>query len=191
MTDYSTADTLFQGVVQGCLLGQQDRVDGLNSRIQDRQFSDTDLRPNYDPRPVSTRYSRFPIIDPVMNRNTNLKQYPSNITLEKNNKVPIFYSGSTNAPVLRNIDLETKLRNQTTALQHGAPQGMFVPSSNSDLYKTEIPQSSNLGEQPFPELFDQTKVQTKTVPTIQKYTSIGNMEFFNHTRTQLRNISQI
>ena len=75
MTDYSTADTLFQGVVQGCLVGQKDRVDGLNDRIQGRQFSDIELRPNYDPRPVSTKYSRFPIIDPVMNINSNFKNY--------------------------------------------------------------------------------------------------------------------
>jgi hypothetical protein len=190
MTHYSTADTLFQGVVQGCLFGQQDRVDALNNRIQGRQFSDTELRPNFDPRPVATKYSRFSIIDPVMNRNRNLKTYNMNITLD-NYKNPIFYSASTNGHVLRNIDLETNLRNQNVALQHGAPQGIYVPSSNSDLYRFEIPQSSNLGGQPFPELFDHTKLQNDTVPTITKYSSIGNMELFNHTRTQLRNTSQL
>lgn len=190
MTDYSTADTLFQGVVQGCLFGQQDRVDALNDRIHGRQFSDIELRPNYDPRPVSTKYSRFPIIDPVMNRNSNLKTYNTINSLD-NNKTPVFYSGSNNAPVLRNIDLETKLRNQTHALQHGAPQGIFVPSSKSDLYNIDIPLSSNLGEQPFPELFNQNKFQSHKVPTITKYTSIGNMDFFNHTRTQLRNTTKL
>lgn len=186
MTEYSNSEMLFQGVVQGCLVGQQDRVDALNDRIQGRQFSDIELRPNYDPRPVSTKYCKFPIIDPVINRNRDLKTYNNNPTLD-NNKIPAFYSGSNNAPFLRNIDLETNLRNQNIRLQHGAPQGMYVPSSNSDLFKTEIPQSSNLGEQPFPELFNQTKVQNTTVPSITKYTSIGNMELFNHTRTQLRN----
>jgi len=190
MTDYSTADTLFQGVAQGCLVGQTDRVDGLNDRIQERQFSDIELRPDYDPRPVSTKYSRFPIIDPVTNINSNFKNY-NNINTLANNKIPVFYAGSTNAPVLRNIDLETNLRNQTHALQHGAPQGIFVPSSNSDLYKIEIPHSSNLGEQPFPELFHQNMFKTTIVPTITKYNSIGNMDFFNHTRTQLRNTSQL
>jgi hypothetical protein len=188
MTEYSTSNNLFQGVVQGCLIGQQDRVDDLNERIQGRQFADIELRPNYDPRPVSTKYCKFPIIDPNMTLNRNLKTYTTNATLA-NHKIPEFYSGSTNGPFLRNIDLETNLRNQNIRLQHGAPQGMYVPSSNSDLYKIEISQSSNLGEQPFPALFNQTNVQNTTVPTITKYTSIGNMELFNHTRTQLRNIS--
>ena len=190
MTDYSSSDNLFQGVVQGCLFGQQDRVDALNERIQGRQFADIELRPNYDPRPVSTKYSRFPIIDPVIKRNANLKTYDINNTLD-NNKNPFFYGASNNAHVLRNVDLETKLRNQTTALQHGAPQGMYVPSSKSDLYHIEIAGSSNMGEQPFPELFNTPKIQNSTIPTITKYTSIGNSDFFNHTRTQLRNTTQI
>ena len=190
MTEYSTADTLFQGVVQGCLYGQHDRVDDLNERIKDRQFTDTPLRPNYNPIPVSTKYSRFPIIDPVINRNINLNTYPPLETLD-NKKVPVFYAASNNAPFLRNIDLETNLRNQTTALQHGAPQGMYVPSSTSDLYRVEILQSSNMGEQPFPNLFTTTHIQNPTVPTITKYPSIGNANLFNHTRTQLRNTTNI
>jgi len=190
MTEYSTADTLFQGVVQGCLYGQQDRVDDLNERINDRQFTDTALRPNYNPIPVSTKYCKFPIIDPVLNRNKNLKTYPYPETLE-NKKVPVFYAASNNAPFLRNIDLETNLRNQNITLQHGAPQGMYVPSSTSDLYRVEIAQSSNSGEQPFPNLFTTTRIQNPTIPSIMKYPSIGNADLFNHTRTQLRNTTNL
>lgn len=189
MTEYSTTNNLFQGVVQGCLFGQQDRVDTLNERMNDRVFPDINLRPNYDPRPVSTKYCRFPTADQnYVRRTSNLVNAP--ITVEHSN-APTFYAASNNAPFLRNIDLETNLRNQTTALQHGAPQGVYVPSSTSDLYRIEIPNSSNIGEQPFPELFTQSKIQNASTPSILKYPSIGNSGFFNHTRTQLRNTVQM
>jgi hypothetical protein len=180
------------GVVNGVYYCNNDRVDELNDRIYARYVPDSNLRPNYDPRPVSTKYSRFTIIDPVIKRNVNLKMYNNYNTLD-NNKIPFFYSGSNNGHVLRNVDLETKLRNQNIALQHGAPQGMYVPSSKSDLYHIDIPGSSNIGEQPFPELFNNntSNIQNPTIPTINKYTSIGNSDFFNHTRTQLRNTTQI
>jgi hypothetical protein len=115
-------------------------------------------------------------------------QYKSNLA---DSKIPIFYASSNNAAVLRNIDLETNLRNQTIALQHGAPQGMYVPSSKSELYNIDIAKSSNIGDQPFPDLFTNTKLQNPTIPSITKYPNIGKSELFNHTRTQLRNIVQM
>jgi len=189
MTEYSTTDNLFKGVVQGCLSGQQDRVDALNERIYDRVFPDTNLRPNYDPRPVSTKYCRFPTADENYDRRTNnLVNAPM---FFEHSDTYIFHAGSNNAQFLRNIDLETNLRNQSTALQHGAPQGIYVPSSTSDLYRVPISSSSNTGEQPFPELFNQTKSPSISIPSITKYPSIGNSNFFNHTRTQLRNTAQM
>jgi len=185
MTEYSTTENLFQGVVQGCLFGQQDRVDALNERINDRVFPDVGLRPNYDPRPASTKYCRFPS---YTRQTINQGQGPN---ILDNYTTPSFYAASNNAPFLRNIDLETNLRNQTTALQHGAPQGVYVPSSNSDLYQVITPSSSIVGEQPFPGLFNQTKTQNTSTPSILKYPSIGNSGFFNHTRTQLRNTAQL
>jgi hypothetical protein len=192
MAEYSTVDTLFQGVVQGCMYGQQDRVDDLNERIQSRQFTDTNLRPNYDPRPVQNKYSRFSIIDPKLSLKINepLKTYDCKPYLANSN-VPIFYAASNNATIMRNIDLETNLRNQTIALQHGAAQGVYVPSSKSDLYRVAVPESSNVGEQPFPDLFTSTKIQNPTTPSIHKYPNIGKSPLFNHTRTQLRNTAQV
>jgi len=187
MAEYSNTDTLFQGVVQGCLSGQQDRVDDLNERIQGRQFSNLDLRPNYDPRPVQNKYSRFSIIDPKSSFQINepLKTYDCKPHLANS----IFYAASKNAVILRDIDLETNLRNQKVALQHGAEQGVYVPSSKSDLYRIAIPESSNIGEQPFPDLFTPTNVSNSTVPIIHKYPNIGKSPLFNHTRIQLRNIA--
>jgi hypothetical protein len=187
MTEYSNADNLFEGVVQGCLYGQQDRVDALNNRIIDRQFPDIELRPNYDPRSVSTKYIKFAITDPIQKK-SEFKSYNCNTNSSLgNSKLPVFYSGSNNAPSLRNIDIETNLRNQTVALQHGAYQSIYVPSSKSELYNIEIPKSSLEGEQPFPELFNQTKTHNSIFPSISNNINIGKQEFFNHTRTQLRN----
>jgi hypothetical protein len=187
MTEYSTSDNLFQGVVQGCLFGQNDRVDDLNDRMYGRYFPDNALRPNYDPRPVPTKYMKFPIINPeykVRIQEPLKEYYPLNNTTLGETKTP-FFSGSNNVPIMRNIDLETNLRNQSNALQRGAHQGTFVPSSKSDLYKVEISNSSNMGEQPFPELF-----QNYTYSTRPLNIDIGNAPLYNHTRTQLRNLSR-
>ena len=151
------------GIVQGFYCGQQDRVDELNTRIQSRFVPDSELRPNYDIRPVSTKYSHFPIID---------------------RKKPTEYLGKAGlAPFIRNIDTETILRNQTVALQNGIGQAVYVPSSNSDLYNTTV--ISRQSEQPFPDLFVKPTFSTNIPPIANQ--NIGKSEFFNYTRTQLRN----
>jgi hypothetical protein len=175
MADFSSSNSLFQGVVQGCLIGQQDRVDQINERIKDRQYPDTPLRPNYDPRPVSTKYSHFPII----NRRINIYEPFQNYSLGISSFSPYAKYGTT----LPNVDIEMNLRNQFVSLQHGADQGVYVPSSKSDLFQIPTYSSSIIGEQPFP-----------TLSSIPQYSnnrvidpSIGKNELFNHTRTQLRN----
>jgi hypothetical protein len=178
MSNYSTANQLFEGVVHGCLQGQQDRVDALNERIQSRQFPDTTLRPNYDPRPVPTKYSLFPIVDRRKRIEEPLQQYNSPLG---NSSYPSMLPG----PCFKNVDTETVLRNQTIALQHGAEQGVYVPSSRSDLFQVPVAQSSIQGEQPFPNLFSKLDIQSN-MPAIANQ-PIGKSEFFNHTRTQLRN----
>jgi hypothetical protein len=47
-------------IVDGLYTCQQERTDELNERMFSRIHSDNSLRPNYDPRPVSTKYSVFP-----------------------------------------------------------------------------------------------------------------------------------
>ena len=179
MSNYSATNQLFEGVVHGCLQGQQDRVDALNERIQSRQFPDTALRPNYDPRPVPTKYALFPIVDRRKRIEEPLQQY--NSPLGNSSSFPSMLPG----PNFRNVDAETVLRNQTVALQHGAYQGVYVPSSQSDLYRIPVAQSSIQGEQPFPDLFSKLDIP-QNIPAIASQ-PIGQSSFFNHTRTQLRN----
>jgi len=169
------------GIVEGFFNGQQDRVDELNHRIQSRQFPDNALRPNFDPRPVPTKYAVFPIID---------RRTPANYPIESNYLDDYGFSPATqNGPAktyLQNIDVETILRNQTVALQRGATQGVFVPSSNSDLYRMNLPSPSIKTPQPFPNLSNSSSFSTSASNTVSNQ-PIGKSTFFNHTRVQLRN----
>ena len=44
------------GIPTGISYGQNERVDELNSRLFDRNHPDQSLKPNFDFRPVSTKY---------------------------------------------------------------------------------------------------------------------------------------
>ena len=179
---YNTNDKI-HGVPNGVLYGQHERVDGLNNRMASRQFSDNPLEPNFNIRPVSTKYAHFPTLDrqPIVKEKS---QKYENYSLSKN-----FNPGSDKAPVsgyFSNVDLETNMRNQHFALQHGASQGTYVPTSASELYNVRVPFS--VGEpQPHPDLFQKQQFANEMHPNLM-HTNIGNDRFFNHTRTQLRNM---
>ena len=162
---------------------QQERVDELNTRILDRQFPDVALEPHYDPRPVPTKFSYFPIIDrkkPMKETAKSYGEYKVDDTFAPmTDKAP--FSGYVN-----NIDKEMALRNQYFALQRNTPQSQYIPSTESDLYNVTI--VSKPSEQPFKDLFSPNKFDNTPHPNIASAgLSIGNDTFFNHTRTQLRN----
>lgn len=167
------------GVPSGVYYGQNERTDELNSRMTSRQFPDSPLQPNFDPRPVSTKYAHFPIGNRRVPANEPILPY-----IDYNSSAN-FYPGSANAPVsgyYNKIDVETVLRNQGFALQRGADQNVYVPSSTSDLYQVSV--VSRPSEQPHPMLFQQPQFEQKNCPHLA---NIGTDRFFNHTRTQLRN----
>ena len=100
-----------------------------------------------------------------------------------------FNPGSQRAPpsgYMNNIDIETRLRNQHFALQHGAEQGIYVPSSSSDLYRTRVPLGSQQDPQPHPDLFQIPEFDQSPNQNIAD-SGIGKEFLYNHTRTQLRN----
>jgi hypothetical protein len=170
------------GVPEGIYYGQNERVDELNARINTRHFPDSPLEPNFDPRSIPTKQSRFPIV----NRRKSFHE-PVVPYLDYNQKAN-FNPGTHRAPpsgFLNNIDTETILRNQTFALQKGAEQAVYVPSSNSDMYKVIVPNGSINEQQPHPELFTRQQFDQSLHPNVQG-TNIGRDRFFNHTRTQLR-----
>lgn len=155
--------------------------DDINGRMEQRHYSDTPLNPNYNPRPISTKYTHLQVYQSRKPANETLLKYPEFETQTN------FYPGSQNAPFAgysNSVDLETILRNQTTKLQHGAEQSVYIPSSNSDLYKTQMPIESQPMQQPHPNLFKKEKY----APSSNNFhPNIGQDMLFNHTRTQLRN----
>ena len=101
-----------------------------NSRIYDRNIPSQTLQPYLDVRPVLTKYSYFPIVDPRKELNVSLIQTPTY------NVHSVFNPGNTTSPwsgFASNINKESELRNQIYALQK-CSQAIYVPSSKSDLY---------------------------------------------------------
>ena len=180
-SDQMNNNNKIYGVPVGVFYGQNERVDELNTRIKNRQFPDSPLEPNFNPRPVPTKYSIFPII----NRRAPMHE-PVIPYLLYNNSVN-FNPGNSRAPIsgyVQNVDVETVLRNQTFALQSRADQNVFVPASNSELYNVKV--ISRPSEQTHPLLFDKQSFNSAIHPN-NANANIGKDQFFNHTRNQLRN----
>lgn len=171
------------GVPNGLLVGQHSRVDELNERINSRQFSDKPLAPNFDPRPVMTKYAYFPGLDRRPPSNIPIKSYLdhsviSNFSPATQNGPPTTYFNS--------IDTESILRNQTVSLQKGTTQGTYVPSSDSDLYKVDVP--SKQSHQPHPSLFHHQPINSTQRELKTSHLPIGKDTLHNHTRVQLRSL---
>jgi len=173
------------GVPYALLQGQNERVEELNHRMIERVFPDISLEPNFDPRPVPTKYSLFPICDRYASTTVpiqpHLDYYPE----------IMFNPGNSKGPVngyLRRVDLENDLRSQTRLLKSGDPiQGNYIPSLESDLYIVNLTNKKPIigfQEQTHPLLFTPFLLQT-TGSNIENK-GVGANNFNNHTRTQLR-----
>jgi len=149
----------------------------INNRIYDRNIPSQPLQPYLDVRPVMTKYSIMPIVDPRREVGTQLTQLPNyNI----NN---IFNPGNTQSPWSGfNVNQESVLRNQIYALQD-CSLATYVPSSKSDLYQWSIPSSKNI-EQPHELLFSKDKF-CEFNPNPDK---LGHAIFNNATRVQLKEV---
>ena len=169
------------GIPDGVLYGQMDKANEINERMSSRYFADSPLEPQYDPRQVQTKRTLFPLVK--NSQHTVEPELPYPVYRPQSN----FNPGNRRAPssgFIHNIDVETVLRNQTFALQHGASQSVYVPSSSSELYNVTIASSPSV--QPYPNLFATPMFSNQMHPNLAGV-NIGNERFFNHTRTQLRN----
>jgi hypothetical protein len=169
------------GAVNGLWQGQQARLDELDSRLAERQFSDRPLQPNFDFRPVPTKYAYLPVIDRRAKPNVPI------VRQEMYNTATNFSPATSNGPVatyLANIDLETVLQNRHVSLQHGADQGVYVPDSSSDLYGfTAVGRQEDMGERAM--IFEKHGLATKGSDVAKQ---VGTDRFHNNTRTQLRGL---
>jgi hypothetical protein len=177
--DYSNNQEIL-GVPKYAFYGQEDRVEELNKRIGSRHNIEQKLEPNFDLRPTTTKYSLFPALD---RQPTPKKTEYETYKLSKQ-----FYNGNSRAPpsgYFNNVDLESNLRNQHFAIQKGASQSVYVPTSESDMYKVEVPYTPS--EQPHPNLFNKQTFSNELHDNLRN-NNIGKDDFYNHTRTQLRNL---
>lgn len=182
--NYSESMKPMVGVVEGVFYGQNERVDELNDRIFDRFYPDHTLPPNFETRPVPTKYALFPMLDQKMPTKVPIES-SYDYSMETNFTPPVMSCGPINAFV-NNINIESSLRNQFFALQKGADQREYIPSTDSDLYKVTV--VSKPSEQPYPLLFTNGIQLDKSLhPNVKNNPNVGSDLFNNYTRTQLRN----
>jgi hypothetical protein len=182
----SESQNKIYGIPEGVSYGQNERVDELNDRINSRNTSDYMLPPNFDPRPVQSRFTMFPALNSRRPVNTKIESN-YDYAAETNFTPPVGGRGPVSG-FLNHVDAESNLRNQFFALQKGADQGVYIPSSKSDLYRVTIPRIP--GEQTHPLLFERAQFDFRLHPNIVSAPAIGKDTFNNYTRVQLRNNSQ-
>ena len=176
---------LIEGVHREVVVGQFERLDEINNRINSRRFSDYPLEPNFSPRPVSTKYSLMPVMAKNSNPEPTVPIQPQLEHIIQMNFNPATRNGPFKT-YARNVDTETVLRNQTMALQKSS-QSVYVPSSTSDLYNVSV--VSRPVFQPYSHLFDTPSFTQGVHPNLLNSGSkIGKDQFFNSTRTQLRQV---
>jgi hypothetical protein len=162
-----------------------DRTREINENMYKRNIPSQPLQPYLNARPVMTKYSRLPIVDPRKLPTVPMEQLPIYNTSQ------VFNPGNNTATwsgYASNINVESDLKGQIFALQK-CTQSVYVPNSNSDLYQ--------YGFQPSPEF-------QKEIPYTDLYTSyqfeqfnpnpenIGvKNKFFNATRQQLKDYQDL
>lgn len=140
----------------------------LNNRLNTRWFPSQSLPPQYDVRPVSTKYTFFQTVEerPVsLTQQLQYKYYTPETTFNPGSRAPTDY-------FLNNIDTESKLRNQFMALQK-SNQSVYVPEFTSSLYENKYEYKK-----------DYTPTTCKT--TVKCSIDLSNNTFNNFTRYNLR-----
>jgi hypothetical protein len=154
-----------------------------NRRIYDRNVPSQMLQQYLDVRPVMTKYSYFPIVDPRKELKVRMNQYPTF------NPHTMFNPGNTQSPwsgFATNINKESELRNQIYALQK-CSQAVYVPSSNSDLYTYSFNTNNNVNSfQQHNLLFKEERFDSFNPNPDSNI--IGSQIFSNPTRAQLRDL---
>ena len=159
------------------------RQETIYLRSYERNIPSQPLQPYLDARPVLTKYSILPIVDPRKSIQTQLIQQstysPEQIYNPGNDFGP--WSGYAS-----NVNHETELRNQIFALQH-CTQAAYIPSSQSSLYNVHW-QNTFKQQQPFPGLFQNE--QFNPVNPNPNPDKIGFSLFNNATRQQTRDLTK-
>ena len=159
------------------------RTEELNERISTRNNPSAPLQPQFDIRPLSTKYSMMPIFDrrPIPTVSINvLPSYDITTTFNPGNvQAAAPWAGFAN-----NVNEESRLRNQFFAIQRGAVQSTYIPFRYSDMDQVNIPANEQV-LQPFPRLFE--KYEFEQFDPAPKDNGINF--FDNCTRQQIKEIA--
>ena len=177
-----------QGVIKGVKYCQFERAAEINDGIYDRNKPSAPLTMYYNPRSTQTRYVGMTFVNCEPPATTPCKKgvvYNPYTTF--NPGVPAPFSGYT-----RNVDQESRLQNRFFPLQKSA-QAQFIPSSNSDLYKVNVPAQApqkiagdrRQRKQDHSLLFKKERFYKNDVNKCK----LGEKLFNNYTRWQVRNLS--
>lgn len=159
------------------------RQNDINNRLWSRNLPSAPLQPYFTPRPVLTKYATLPIVDtPAHVPTVSVPRYPTY------SPEAVFNPGTSTAPwsgYASNVHVETELRNQYYALQD-CPQNVYIPSSNSDLYRLQWRHSASLpafagAHNPHPLLFNDA-VTPQTSFAVTPSPQAGWKVFNNQTR---------
>jgi len=160
------------------------RTEELNHRLSERNLPSSPLQPQFDIRPLSTKYAMMPILDRRPVPTVSIQQVPTY------NIGSTFNPGNVQARApwagfATNINDESRLRNQFFALQRGAGQSTYIPSKNSDMYESKIPKMNDQQLiQPFPLLFEKSRFDA-----FDPCPKNSGINFFdNCTRQQIKEI---
>lgn len=152
-----------------------------NNELFNRNVPSSNLQPYFSVTPVNTKYTVMPILDVRKTPTEHLQNFPTY------NIHSTFNPGSGKAPwsgFANKVHDESILRNQIYAIQH-CSQSVYVPSSDSDLYK-DYTTSSVERQNPFPLLFTDGLNSQNINMNVSSNDHNGNHTFFgNHTRQQL------
>jgi hypothetical protein len=110
----------------------------INTRIYDRNLPTQLIQPYISVRPVMTKYSILPIVDPRKPTSVKMEIMPTY------NLDTVFNPGNKMSPwsgYASNVNVESDLKGQIFALQK-CDQCIYVPKSSSDLYNYSFKQSN-------------------------------------------------
>ena len=149
----------------------------LNNRINERYFPSQELQPNFDPRPVQTKYTYFMSTDERPVPEENLRKYQDFSTKQ------VFYTGSDKGPVhyaLKQVDIDSLLNNRFMGLQRN-DRSQYIPSVRSDLYQNKGTLLSKQNK------IDKYSLNKPIIKNVDKCNLAPDV-FNNSTRSNLKNL---
>jgi hypothetical protein len=159
------------------------RNNSINQKLYERNIPSHTLQPYLNVRPVMTKYSILPIVDPRKETPYPLTQVPVyNIQTS-------FNPGNAQAPwsgYSSNVNVESDLRSQIFALQ-SCDQSVYVPKSTSDLYNYSFALPNNTYQQGNHDLLFKEETFNE-VKYVSENTHLGL--FNNFTRTNLNTFTK-